>query len=122
MCKRFQRVLSDPNDRHMLSEIYISDSFGNASEHSYQRFLAFLRSHLHRVEAAVLEQVGGGRIPEILHIAFCLRERLREIDVSFCQLARCLKPGKSTCRMESERMRVLCAGQGLGCCGAAPMF
>ncbi len=60
VCKCFHRLLSDPNDRHMWSEMCISDFFGAASEHSHQRFLTFLRAHLSQVEVADLRQAGGG--------------------------------------------------------------
>ena len=59
VCKRFQRLLSDPNDRRMWSALDIRASFEDGSEHSHQRFLAFLGLHLHQVEVADLEQVGG---------------------------------------------------------------
>ena len=59
VCKRFQRLLSDPNDSRMWSEICIQASFSELSEHSYQRFLAFLGSHLHQVEVADLQQIDG---------------------------------------------------------------
>ena len=59
VCKRFQRLLSDPNDSRVWSKITICASYGEDSDQSYQRFLAFLGSHLHQVEVAEVRQVGG---------------------------------------------------------------
>lgn len=56
VCKRFQRLLLDPRDRHLWSELELraDGCVGVLSDTSHQRFLAFLRSHLHQVEVATL--------------------------------------------------------------------
>ena len=74
VCKRFRRLLSDPNDRHMWSHLYIGSSYGTSSEYSYRRYLTFLRSHLHNVEVVDLDQVGDIDNTEMLQSAFSQRE------------------------------------------------
>ncbi len=56
VCKRFRRLLLDPEDRHLWSELTIvaHDFKGESAELNHLRFLAFLRSHLHQVEVATL--------------------------------------------------------------------
>lgn len=56
VCKRFQRLLLDPRDRQLWSELTITAFRTTEPEHRHQQFLAFLRSHLHQVEVAHLVQ------------------------------------------------------------------
>lgn len=56
VCKRFRRLLLDPQDRHLWSELTIvaHEFKGESAELNHLRYLGFLRSHLHQVEVATL--------------------------------------------------------------------